>query len=132
MLHAAVLTCYPMADKTRSHVEDRRGTSQLAVEATKGVTSLVEAMHRTIGGGPAILGKPLEAPTRLATGIVYGGIRAATSLVGAGIDGALEQLAPLLGDTAPGPERAAVLAALNGVLGDYLDETNNPLAIECV
>ncbi len=34
-----------------------------------------------------------------------------------------------LGDSAPGPERDAVLAALNGVLGDYLTETGNPLAL---
>ena len=119
-----------MSNKPRSHVDDLRGASKLAVDATKGVTALVEQMHRTIAGGPAVLGKPLEGPARVVTGIVYGGIRAATSLVGAGIDGALAQLAPLLGDTTPGPERAAVLAALNGVLGDYLEETDNPLAIE--
>jgi hypothetical protein len=119
----------PMTKKTRSHVEDLRGASRLAVEATKGVTDLVEEMHRTIAAGPAILGKPLELPVRLVTGLVYGSIRGVTSLVGAGIDAALEQLTPLLGESTPGPEREAVLAALNGVLGDYLAETNNPLAI---
>jgi len=119
-----------MAKRTRSHVTDLRGASRLAVEATKGVTELVEEMHRTIGGGPAILGRPFELPMRLITGIVYGGIRGATSVVGVGIDGALAQLAPFLGESRPGPEREAVLAALNGVLGDYLEETNNPLAIE--
>ncbi|MEO6417836.1 MAG: alpha/beta fold hydrolase, partial [Polyangiaceae bacterium] len=91
---------------------------------------LVEAMHRTIASGPAILGKPLEGPARIVTGLVYGGIKGVTGLVGTGIDAALEQLAPVLGESVPGPERAAVLAALNGVLGDYLSETKNPLAIE--
>jgi len=119
-----------MTRKTRNHVGDLRGASRLAIEATKGVTSLVEEMHRTIGSGPAILGRPLALPVHLVTGIVFGGIRGVTSLVGAGIDGALAQLAPLLGESTPGPEREAVLAALNGVLGDYLHETNNPLAIE--
>jgi pimeloyl-ACP methyl ester carboxylesterase len=119
-----------MAKKTRSHVEDLRGASRLAVEATKGITALVQEMHSTIGGGPAILGKPLEVPARLVTDVVYGSIRGVTSLVGVGIDRALEQLAPLLGDSTPGPEREAVLAALNGVLGDYLADTNNPLTIE--
>ena len=119
-----------MTRTTRNHVADLRGASRLAIEATKGITELVEEMHLTIGSGPAILGRPLEGPMRLITGIVYGGIRGATSVVGAGIDGALAQLAPLLGESAPGPEREAVIAALNGVLGDYLDETNNPLAIE--
>ena len=56
-----------MSRKTRRHVDDLRAASRLAIEATRGVTDLVEAMHRTIGAGPAILGRPLEGPTRLAT-----------------------------------------------------------------
>jgi pimeloyl-ACP methyl ester carboxylesterase len=115
---------------TRSHLDDLRGASRLAIEATRSVVDLVEAMHLTIGGGPAVLGRPLAAPTRAITGLVYGGIRGVTGLVGAGIDRALAQLAPLIGEGAPGPEREAVLAVLNGVLGDYLAATGNPLAIQ--
>jgi hypothetical protein len=116
--------------ETRKHVDDLRGVGRLAVEATESVTGLVEAMHNTIAAGPDILGRPLEAPTSLLTGLVYGSIRGVTRLVGGGIDLALAKLAPLLGESAPGPERDAVLAALNGVLGDYLSETGNPLAIQ--
>jgi hypothetical protein len=95
------------------------------------VTDLVEAMHRTIAAGPRVLGRPLEGPSRALTGLVYESIRGVTRLVGAGVDRALAELAPLLGEgAAPGPERDALLAALNGVLGDYLEETGNPLAIE--
>jgi pimeloyl-ACP methyl ester carboxylesterase len=116
--------------KARNHVEDLRGASRLAVEATRSVTDLVETMHRTIAGGPDILGRPLEGPVRVLTAPVYGSIRAATKLVAAALDVALAQLDPLLGEGTPGPERELVLAVLNGVLGDYLSETNNPLAIE--
>ncbi len=119
-----------MHKKSRNHVDDLRGASRLAVEATKGVTDLVQAMHVTIAGGPDILGRPLAIPARLLTAPVYGSIRVVTGLVGSAIDVALAQLAPLLGEGAPGPEREAVLAALNGVLGDYLAQTGNPLAIE--
>lgn len=118
-----------MTKKTRKHIDDLRGASRLAVEATAGVTDLVEAMHHTIAGGPAILGRPLDGLARLFTAPTYATIRAVTQLVGAGIDAALDQLAPLLGESAPGPEREAVMAVLNGVLGDYLSETKNPLAI---
>lgn len=116
--------------KTRSHSDDLRGVTRLAVEATKGVTDLVEAMHHAIGEGPDILGRPFAIPVRLLTAPTYGSIRVVTKLVGTALDAALAQLAPLLGDGSPGPERDAVHAALNGVLGDYLKETNNPLAIE--
>jgi pimeloyl-ACP methyl ester carboxylesterase len=115
---------------TRNHVDDLRGASRLAVEATRSITNLVEAMHLTIGGGPQILGRPLERPTRLLTGLVYKSIRGVTTLVGASIDRALAELAPLVREGAPGREREAVLAVLNGVLGDYLSETGNPLAIQ--
>ena len=104
----------------RNHVDDLRGIGKLAVEATKGVTDLVEAAHGAIGGAPARL---LSAP-------VYATIRAVTSLVGGTLDVALAQLAGILGSGAPGPEREAILGAINGVLGDYLVATKNPLAIE--
>jgi pimeloyl-ACP methyl ester carboxylesterase len=116
--------------RTRNHVEDLRGLSRLAVQATRAVTDLVEAMHQTIGGGPSILGRPFAAPVRLLTAPVYGQIRAIANVVGAALDGALAQLEPMLGHGPSGAERDGLLAALNGVLGDYLVETQNPLAIE--
>lgn len=116
--------------RTRNSVHDLRGATRLAVEATRGVTDVVEAMHTEIAGGPRILGRPLETPAHLATGPVYGSIRRVTRLVGAGLDVALAGLAPLLGERSPGSRREALLSALNGVLGDYLAETGNPLAIE--
>ncbi len=93
------------------------------------MTALVEAMHRTIGSGPAVLGKPLEGPVRIGTAAVYGTIRGVSGVVGAGIDAALAGLGPLLGRSTPGPAREALLSALCGVLGDYLHDTHNPLAL---
>ncbi|BDG05641.1 esterase/lipase family protein [Anaeromyxobacter oryzae] len=123
-----------MTKKTRNPLDDLRGATRLAIEATRSVVDLVEAMHHNIGAGPAILGRPLMGPTRLLTGPIYRSVRGVTRMVGAGIDRALGQLAPLvaplLGESVPGIEREAVLAALNGVLGDYLAESGNPLAIE--
>ncbi len=119
-----------MTKKTSDRADDLRGASQLVVEATKRVTDIVEALHTTVASGPAILGKPLSGPARLIHGLVYGSIRGVTQLVGTTIELALAPLAPVLGESTPGPEREAVLAVLNGVLGDYLVEMKNPLAIE--
>jgi len=116
----------PHLNKTRSHAGDLRGASQLVIDATRGVTSVVEAMHLAIAGGPAALGQPLAAP---AIAPIYRMIRGVTHLVGTSIDLALAPLAPLLGSSAPGIERELMLAALNGVFGDYLCERKNPLAI---
>lgn len=119
-----------MKKQTRNHIEDLRGASRLAIEATRGVTALVEKMHVTIASGPSLLGQPLATPARLATGMVYGLITGITRLVGTSLDVALAQLAPLVKESAPVPQVEAVVAALNGVLGDYLAESGNPLAIE--
>lgn len=118
------------AKHTRSRASDLRGATRLAIDATRGVTGLVEAMHTTIASGPASLGRPLAAPAEVTNRLVYGSIRGVTQLVGAALDIALASLAPLLGSTTPGPEREAVLAAINGIIGDHLSETGNPLAIE--
>src|SRR5436190_303815 len=119
-----------MTDETRNHLSDLRGASKLAIDATRGVTDLVEAMHHTIVGLAPIVGAPREGRTRGLTGLVYKSIRGVTGLVGASIDAALGQLVPLLGETTPPLQAEIVRAALNGVLGDYLAATNNPLKIE--
>lgn len=123
---AAIATRKPAK---RSHAEDLRAASRLVIDATTGITSVVEQMHLTIGSGPRVLGSPLRGPVKAVTGLLYGGVRGVTRAVGKTIDLALRGLAPLLGESAPGPERLAVQAALNGVLGDQLEATGNPLAL---
>jgi hypothetical protein len=114
----------------RNHVSDLRGVSRLAVDATTGVTGLVEAMHVNIARMPAKLGGPLiEGAVRGITWLVYRNIHGITRAVGGGIDSVLAPLVPMLGHMDSSPAREAVIAALNGVLGDYLTETDNPLAI---
>jgi pimeloyl-ACP methyl ester carboxylesterase len=114
------------SDPNRSHL---RGASQLTVDAIVGVVDLVEAMHRTVSTlGGLFAGSQRERTTGL-TGLVYSNIRTITTLVGAGLDAALEQLVARLDEVEASAGRQAVLAALNGVVGDYLVATDNPLAI---
>jgi pimeloyl-ACP methyl ester carboxylesterase len=119
-----------MTKHARNHADDLRGATSLAMEAIQGVTELIEAMHVTIASGPAILGQPFAGPVRAATRPVYAMIQGVMQLVGGGIDLALAQLVPVFGASSPGVEREAILAALNGVLGDSLLARDNPLAIE--
>ena len=122
-----------MSDKTRSHPADLRAFSQLTVDAIVGLTDLVETMHHNISQAPGVLGEPAQGQTTGITGLVYRSIRGVTGLVGSGLDVLLAQLVPLLGERSSSPGREAVLAALNGVLGDYLAANNNPLAVRmCV
>lgn len=108
-------------------VEQLRGTTKLALEATRAVTDLVEEMHHVIGGGPEVLGRPFLELVKLLSTPTYESIRGVTSLVGAGLELALQALEPML--SRAGADRGFLIAVLNGVLGDYLAATKNPLAI---
>jgi pimeloyl-ACP methyl ester carboxylesterase len=117
-----------MTSKSHVRVADLRGASRLAIDATIGLTSLVETMHHNILRTPGVLGEATQQPAKGLTGFVYKSIRGVTRLVGDGIDALLGRLVPLFGSDASSAEREAVLAALNGVLGDHLQRTENPLA----
>jgi hypothetical protein len=104
---------------------DLRGLARLTHDATLGVTDLVEALHRQIANPLAGRDDPRTGGI---TGFVYGSVRGVTRLVGDGI-GALLSLLGTDPAKLSSPERDALLAALNGVLGDHLAASANPLAI---
>jgi pimeloyl-ACP methyl ester carboxylesterase len=129
-------------DKELFKLKDLQGFSQLAIDATLGLTDLVEAMHDNIARIPGLPMPDQHKRTGLASTLIYKNIKTITALAGSGIDGILAQISPLLKqsrstetDSATGQakqvslERAALLSALNGVLGDYLVTTNNAMAI---
>jgi hypothetical protein len=92
-----------------------------------GVTDVVEAMHATIARGAWPLGRGGRERAAGITGFVYRRVRGTTRLVGAALDAGLGAWA---GDPAPrheSPRREGVLAAVNGLWGDHLAATGNPL-----
>jgi len=115
---------------------DLRGAAQLTTDAVAALVSLVEAMHARIASLPHLPGSaalPDDEHTRGLTGLVYDTVRGVAHVVGGSAEALLGWLGPAL--TAPDPrqppraEREAVVAALNGLIGDHLAATNNPLAI---
>ncbi len=114
---------------------DLRGLAKLATQATVNVTKIAEGVTQSVWrtlGAPS--GKAKDQ-TRGITGLVYKSIQSVAELVGKGTESLLTSLQPLLDkidldsnapqESAP---REAVLAALNGVMGDRLAESDNPLA----
>ena len=112
---------------------DLRGAVRLATDATAGLADLVEAMHERIARLPGLGAAAPDGRTGGITGLVYKTVRGVTRVAGGSIDALLGLLAPALGENdGPGPQREAVVAALNGVLGDYLAASSNPLATPMV
>lgn len=110
---------------------DLQAAVRLATQATTGVIGIAEGVHQSVRRKMGLsAGAELDRTGGL-TGQIYRGIRGVTAMVGHGLDGALSTLLPLLDDPSthpePSPGREAVLAALNGVMGDRLQEQANPL-----
>ena len=130
----------PPAPSVLRHLRaaDLRPLAQLAVQSTAGIADVVEGVHQSVWstlGHPGTSDPPQAeqaGQTRGITGLVYRSIQGVTQAVGKTMDVALARLTPLFqlvdGKPADTPERVAVLAALNGVMGDRLAATSSPLA----
>ncbi len=108
--------------------DDLRGLVRLAAEGVGGVAGIVESMQLTIAQRAVLRWLPLP-PVAGRLGVpVTRAVRLGAALAGRGLDAALARL-PASAGIPPSPAREAFVAALNGVLGDHLAATGNPLAI---
>ena len=115
---------------TRSQLSDLRGAARMIADAAEATTEVVEKMHRTIQVSPGTLGVSMTDRTKGITGLVYRSIRTGIRLVGQAIDAGLPPLMMLLPEGESTRVRDAYRSAANGVYGDYLARTGNPLAID--
>ncbi len=119
----------PMSDKSVAlSLSDVLGLGRLAAEGAAGVTGLVEQVHM------AVLDTPGLAPVaQVLTGgiarLVYRGVGGAFRLTGQGIGAGAALVAAGPDDAPVSRGREIALAVLNGVVGDHLAETGNPLAL---
>jgi len=114
-----------MTKTTDLNAADLVGFARLASDAVAGATDMAEAVHLQIASTTGGSGSGLTAAV---AALVYKNIRGVNRLV----NGCLTALQPTTVPTRNrklSPKREAAVAALNGVLGDYLAKTNNSLAI---
>jgi pimeloyl-ACP methyl ester carboxylesterase len=113
-----------------STITTLRGFAGLAFDCFKGLVSVVEEMHETIAGHPLPWSPP---PTQLAhargpiAASVYDIVRGISAGLAGGVDrsvGALAEWWP----SSSSPASSSV-TILNGICGDHLAATGNPLAI---
>jgi pimeloyl-ACP methyl ester carboxylesterase len=113
-------------------MSELRGAVQLAAQATRGVAAVVEGVHASVWRTLGANGTSPER-TRGLTGLVYRSIHGASHVVERGADRALAELQSRLDQDHdadhPSPQRLAFLSILNGVLGDHLVASGNPLAL---
>lgn len=110
------------------------GSARLLLDVTRGVTRITEQTHRTIVRevNPLnrlrdIAGVTPEEPQG-PQGHTYRVIQSTLSLLQKGVDMSFDTVA-VEDMHSPAPQNMNVAAALNGVCGDHLEASNNPLAI---
>jgi hypothetical protein len=107
-----------------------RGCAQLTFDAVEGVTNIVEAMYRNIAASPMPLGEAPVGPANGIAGFVHESIRHVNRAGRHVTERALKPVSRHIDRVwPPGPRREAAIAALNGVCGDHLERSGNPLAI---
>jgi pimeloyl-ACP methyl ester carboxylesterase len=105
-------------------VQDLRGIAQLAADGTEAVSRMAQDLHERIA-------TPLRLGARgVITDAVYASVRGVTRLVAKGTDLTLGALAREQNSWAqPSGNRENVISILNGVCGDHLYASHNPLAM---
>jgi len=113
-------------------ISDIRGIAQLATQASVGVIRIAEGVHQAVWKTMGAPGSKTPGQTRGVTGLVYKGVHLATQLGGKGTETVLARLQPLFESAEASkrdtPGREAILAILNGVIGDRLLAGNNVFA----
>lgn len=118
----------------QSTTDSLLGGARLVFDGISGVTHIVERMHETIARRPMPWAGDPAAPTRahglIAAG-VYGTIQTINGWLREGVDRVIDATTPAepASGAAASAGHASFVGVLNGILGDHLEATYNPLAI---
>ena len=110
-------------------LSDIKGINKLVTDSVSGITDIVSSMHKTIDNSSGLFGATTSGPIGQISNIVYQSIHNVNHAVRDCIDSVIDQLEPMFDDFPSFQDRDFVLSVLNGILGDYLFNNDNPLAI---
>lgn len=109
---------------------DLQGITSLISDATIGVTDLVEAMHKRVTHPPFLPSTPIQHLITKIAGFTFNNIRWTTKFISKNSNKVWGKLNTVLGKIEVTKDREAIIAVLNGVIGDHLEKNDNPLQIK--
>ncbi len=110
-------------------IKDFKGLTRLISEATIGINDLVQSVQHEIVHPPFLPSTPIQKLVTGISSISFSGVRLTTRAIGGGLDKLFGILQMIPGEGTSSEQREKAIAALNGVIGDYLEKTENPLAL---
>ena len=118
-----------MSKKKRLNTADLRGVTNILKDATLHITDLAEELSKQIVHPPFLKSTPLQHLITNIAAISYKSVREITKLVGFGLDKTLAKIEPIFdAKEIPFEQKGLLIAILNGIIGDYLQASQNPLA----
>ncbi len=118
-----------MSEKNYLSTSDLQGIIRMATDATLGVSNLVQTMHHQILQPSFLPSYPLKELIRGITDISFFSIKTGTKLIGKGLDNLAGQLDLKLKTDICSEQKEIIRSVLNGIVGDYLVKSDNPLSI---
>lgn len=106
-----------------------QGITHLIIDATIGVTDIVEAMHKQVVHPPLLPSTRIQKLISTIARVTFKTIRWNTKFIGNSISKFLKQLTPLVGKIKDSEKKEIILSILNGVIGDHLEKKRNPLEL---
>jgi pimeloyl-ACP methyl ester carboxylesterase len=106
-----------------------QGMGRLTIDAVLAITDIVEAVHKRVSPFSKASSSTDKEGISGISGLVYRNIRNVTESIGKSIDVPLAAISKAVASQPDSTSTQALLAALNGVLGDYLVLSESPLAI---
>ncbi|HVF33835.1 MAG TPA: alpha/beta hydrolase [Candidatus Saccharimonadia bacterium] len=110
-------------------IAELRGLAQLATEAVVGASRIAEGVQQSIWATLGFADGGASQRTRGITGFVHRSIEGVARTAGRVVDATLASAESPSSRPRRAPDRIELLAALNGVIGDHLHDSGNPLAI---
>ena len=118
-----------MSKKTEISLSELQGAISLLTDATVGVTDLAEAMQLRIIKPSHLPYTPAQKAVAGVSKMVYGSVNKTAKFIGGGLGKTLGKFNPDRKIGLKVAEKEALVAALNGVVGDRMEREENPLTI---
>ncbi|MCH8556610.1 MAG: GPI inositol-deacylase [Balneolia bacterium] len=118
-----------MSQKNKITEDELKGLSALVRDSVVHTSDLAEELNRRIVEPPGIPSTPVQRLINTISGMVYSIVRSSANLAGRGVEKSVDKLHLSFETRLSAAHKEAVQAVMNGILGDYLVEKKNPLAV---
>lgn len=120
-----------MGEKTQFNISDLQGISRIITDSVLNVTSLVEEMQHDIVHTTYIPSTVIQDIIKGISRVSFKSVKLGTKIIGRSLDLSLGTINQVFDENKyDSDKKEFIMSALNGVAGDYLEESKSPFTIK--